>query len=97
MRSLILLSGFAAVAAVRRATPSAAARAAAAPRPAAYSSGALPPLNSFIGLEPISAPDTMGLRHCDYVCSVCAAEEGNDDFRERGRRRKRGAAAAGGC
>ena len=37
-------------------------------------------MGSYVGLEPIDAVG-MGLRHCDYVASVCPSESGNDDFR----------------
>jgi len=35
--------------------------------------GTLPPLNSFISFEPITAVGE-GLRHCDYVVSLCAID-----------------------
>ena len=78
--SLLLLSASAASA--RVASPSAAAAVAAAagtPR-SPWSLAALPPVGSVVGFEPVTLP-AFGLRHCDYVASVCPIEGGNDDFR----------------
>ena len=39
----------------------------------------LPPVNSFISLEPVTRPGTT-LRHCNDVTSTCPPETGDDDF-----------------
>ena len=81
MRAVSFLAAACAVLAARSpaASPLRRHRAPSAPL-ARVSFGALPPVGSYVGLEPIDAVG-MGLRHCDYVSSVCPSESGNDDFR----------------